>query len=103
VAPVAGPDRGDRRDRPRDRDADRSDRPDRSERPDRAERPARSDRAAPPRSSMPMSEFEDDVPPASVPPVRTDDVGQLESIDSLLGEDTRAPGRRDRRRPPRRE
>jgi hypothetical protein len=72
---------------PRDR-GERMDRPERSERPDRGGR----DRG--PR--MPMADFDD----AETPPARTprDEVGQLESLDSVLGDD-RGGGRRDRRRP----
>jgi transcription termination factor Rho len=85
VRDVAAPrDRGERMDRP-----ERTDRPERSERPDRGGR----DRSGP---RMPMADFDD----AETPPARTprDEVGQLESLDSVLGDD-RGGGRRDRRRP----
>jgi hypothetical protein len=59
---------------------------------ERRERPERGERREP-RSRMPMAEFEDEErEPAPTPR----DVGQLESLDSVLGED-RGP-RRDRRR-----
>jgi hypothetical protein len=49
---------------------------------------------------LPMTEFDDDAPVAPPP---ADVVGQLESLDSVLGDDRDGPrgpgGRRDRRRP----
>jgi polyribonucleotide nucleotidyltransferase len=77
--------------------SDRLEQPERTDRRDqermeRRERPERGERREP-RSRMPMAEFEDEErEPAPTPR----DVGQLESLDSVLGED-RGP-RRDRRR-----
>lgn len=84
VAPPVRMDRPERADRPGS-----VDRPERTERPDRGGR----DRSGP---RMPMADFDD----AETPPARTprDEVGQLESLDSVLGDD-RGGGRRDRRRP----
>jgi hypothetical protein len=78
---------------PRDR-GERMDRPERADRPERSERPDRGGRDRGPR--MPMADFDDaETPPARAP---RDEVGQLESLDSVLGDD-RGGGRRDRRRP----
>lgn len=70
------------------------DRGERADRPERGERPDRGGRDRGPR--MPMADFDD----AETPPARTprDEVGQLESLDSVLGDDRGGP-RRDRRRP----
>ena len=67
-------------------------------RAERGPRPERSDRPA--RGDMPMSEFDDD---AREPKAPAQDVGQLESLDSVLGDAPRGDrgdrgGRGDRRR-----
>ncbi|MGK0303221.1 MAG: polyribonucleotide nucleotidyltransferase [Planctomycetota bacterium] len=92
--------RGDREDRPRGRRPRRDEEEDRPARPssrdeDRPARPRRDDdrpaRGGRDRSSMPMAEFEDGPKPAA----------ELESIDSVIGDDgdSRPPrGRRPRRR-----
>lgn len=86
----AAVERPDRPDRPeRHGHLERSQRMERRERSDRPERGERTE----PRSRMPMAEFEDD---DQGPAPATRDIGQLESLDSVLGED-RGP-RRDRRR-----
>ena len=50
-------------------------------RPERGPRPERADR--PERGGMPMSEFDDDTREPKAP---AQDVGQLESLDSVLGD-----------------
>jgi hypothetical protein len=90
----AHPRSGEGRDRERGRPAGREDRGERGRGRGRDDRPARS--------SMPMAEFGDgdeelNAPPEASPP---GDIGELESIDNVLGETPR--GRGDRPRGPRR-
>jgi len=42
---------------------------------------------------MPMAEFEDDAPPAA--PAGFDDIGELEPIENLLGDERRPSGGRE--------